>query len=771
MSNTPVEIDGALVSFDPLILKGDSGTAGAQGVAGPVGATTNLTMGTVTSVPSGQSASASLTGTAPNQVLNLVLPAGPTGAAGANGTGSVVSVAGRTGTVTLGVTDVSGAAALASPAFTGTPTSPTPTTGDSSTKVATTAFVAAGFLPKTRTIDFIGTCGGVADALQVGDAAITSGSHNLSAVTARWTSAHVGKPIVVGAAGASSADLVTTISAFTDSTHVTLTAAAGTTQTATGATWGTDNSAAMNTAITALQNGPGGTVDFGPGRFAFFTAIAHTDFGISNTPSVKFRGVMSGTQLFVCVGSGNRLFDIANLEACVFEDLTFVGTPLGNADAKNTIYLSSILKATIRNCNFYGLSTGALSGDGSKLAIIGHDAVDLKLERVGFHGCCGASGKTSSIVLGTNVLGFHAEDSVWVDWGYLDGFYHNKSITNALSYAWVHFDSARSGTDDTEQSAIRFVNCRMDEYALFGIFFNYNLSANSWRSLVVDGHQQNVSWSSGAAGVYAWGVTNVLVANSYFTYRTAAGLADAVNLGNCTIGTLRNNTMDQNATQVTAASSVGTVVIEDCVGFVNNSSATITRIYSGGPPQTSGLITPGHMGKLGASLPIDLATSFVTWASGQNSKTVFVSIPVPEDRLVGHLGMYFYGTGSGFTTSYVGLYSATGTQLGISADLSTPLGAASGHLAMALTSPVLVKGGYNQFVYAALLFKWSTTAPSPIAAVATIAGQGFDGILGNSAGPHRVTYENTTRTALPASWDPTNNNNALLQVPYITLEA
>lgn len=39
------------------------------------------------------------------------------------------------------VTALAGKAPLASPAFTGTPTAPTPTTGDSSTKLATTAFV------------------------------------------------------------------------------------------------------------------------------------------------------------------------------------------------------------------------------------------------------------------------------------------------------------------------------------------------------------------------------------------------------------------------------------------------------------------------------------------------------------------------------------------------------------------------------------------------------------------------------------------------------
>jgi hypothetical protein len=57
------------------------------------------------------------------------------------GAESVVSVAGKTGAVTLAVTDVSGAAPLSSPALTGTPTAPTMTATDNSTSIATTAFV------------------------------------------------------------------------------------------------------------------------------------------------------------------------------------------------------------------------------------------------------------------------------------------------------------------------------------------------------------------------------------------------------------------------------------------------------------------------------------------------------------------------------------------------------------------------------------------------------------------------------------------------------
>lgn len=59
------------------------------------------------------------------------------------GGSSVTSVAGKTGAVTLVVGDVSGAAPLASPTFTGTPAAPTASPGTNTTQVSTTAFVQA----------------------------------------------------------------------------------------------------------------------------------------------------------------------------------------------------------------------------------------------------------------------------------------------------------------------------------------------------------------------------------------------------------------------------------------------------------------------------------------------------------------------------------------------------------------------------------------------------------------------------------------------------
>jgi hypothetical protein len=68
----------------------------------------------------------------------------------------VTSVAGKTGAIILSTTDISGINAYAplnSPAFTGTPTAPTPASGDNDTAIATTAFVNSVPYRKNRIIN------------------------------------------------------------------------------------------------------------------------------------------------------------------------------------------------------------------------------------------------------------------------------------------------------------------------------------------------------------------------------------------------------------------------------------------------------------------------------------------------------------------------------------------------------------------------------------------------------------------------------------------
>lgn len=58
---------------------GPTGATGATGATGNDGATPTLTIGTVTTGDPGTEAAATITGTAPNFVLNLTIPQGPTG--------------------------------------------------------------------------------------------------------------------------------------------------------------------------------------------------------------------------------------------------------------------------------------------------------------------------------------------------------------------------------------------------------------------------------------------------------------------------------------------------------------------------------------------------------------------------------------------------------------------------------------------------------------------------------------------------------------------
>jgi hypothetical protein len=83
------------------------------------------------------------------------------------------------------------------------------------------------------------------------NAAMTSGSAVLTATGAGFASTDVGKTVVVVGAGAAGGPLVTTISAFTDASTITLGASASTSVTGQDATWGTDDTAALQAAINA----------------------------------------------------------------------------------------------------------------------------------------------------------------------------------------------------------------------------------------------------------------------------------------------------------------------------------------------------------------------------------------------------------------------------------------------------------------------------------------------------------------------------------------
>jgi hypothetical protein len=177
----------ATTAFVQAALSG--ATAGVSSFNTRTGAVT-LTTADITSAGGAPLSSPNLTGvpTAPTaaQTSNdtTVATTAYVRAALAAAPGGVSSFNSRTGAITLQGNDISaaGGALLVGPAFTGTPTAPTATTGNSSTQIATTAFVAAAIAAGGGVNSFNGRAGVV--TLNAADIISASGAVYRQADTA-----------------------------------------------------------------------------------------------------------------------------------------------------------------------------------------------------------------------------------------------------------------------------------------------------------------------------------------------------------------------------------------------------------------------------------------------------------------------------------------------------------------------------------------------------------------------------------------------------------
>lgn len=103
------------------------------------------------------------------------------------------------------------------------------------------------------------------NAVRVTDGAITSGTNQLSSVSANFTAADQGKRVDVLGAAASGGTLFATISSVSGGV-ATLSANASTTVSGTTVTYGTEDTTAFNNAHTAISAKGGGTLIIPPGR-------------------------------------------------------------------------------------------------------------------------------------------------------------------------------------------------------------------------------------------------------------------------------------------------------------------------------------------------------------------------------------------------------------------------------------------------------------------------------------------------------------------------
>jgi hypothetical protein len=135
----------------------------------------------------------------------------------------------------------------------------------------------------------------VGDGKQATGGAMTSASAVLTTTAGTaFTAAHVGKEIRVPGAGAAGAELVTTISAYTSATQVTLTVAASTTVASKTITWGTNDTVAIATAAAAATALGSTTLVFNhgvTGKYMVDSTLSLSGFTLVGDGSPSFLGV------------------------------------------------------------------------------------------------------------------------------------------------------------------------------------------------------------------------------------------------------------------------------------------------------------------------------------------------------------------------------------------------------------------------------------------------------------------------------------------------
>lgn len=103
---------------------GPEGPRGQTGETGPTGATPSFSVGTVSTLQPGESATASVTGTDENPVLNLGIPQGLRGEQGPTGQTGQTGATGATPNITIGTVGTLSPGSSATATITGTPENP-----------------------------------------------------------------------------------------------------------------------------------------------------------------------------------------------------------------------------------------------------------------------------------------------------------------------------------------------------------------------------------------------------------------------------------------------------------------------------------------------------------------------------------------------------------------------------------------------------------------------------------------------------------------------
>lgn len=420
------------------------------------------------------------------------------------------------------------------------------------------ALAATAVQPGDLAID-VRTYGALVDGVQVSvTASITSGAAALTATGATFTANDVGKLISVPGAGAASGPLITTILAFTDATHVTLAANAGTTLSSaanTKITYGTDDKDAVQDALTAAKDAYGGKVYFPAGICCLSDTVSETAAAVSFVGA----GQEASKIISFMTDADEYVFSITNSsyeQFVIFRDLTI---------------------ATVANCVTEGIYVEFTTNDATyfqsfprfgmkDVTMRGATVSSIGWASDGFEKCVTLKNVNRPVIEDVALVG---KRSSWIETGIDDTVFGFELI-------------ATGSTEAPVQPIFKNVHCEAMDTAVYG--------TGHWEGLVFDGlHAVHCKTAINLSN--STGYPYVLVVNCHFNcfrdiitltkffdvkianntiykwdFTSSSGLvaSKAIALDTCSRTTIVNNTFNNLTKDYGSNIQFDAVYLDDC---------------------------------------------------------------------------------------------------------------------------------------------------------------------------------------------------------------
>ena len=308
-----------------------------------------------------------------------------------------------------------------------------------------------------------------------------------------------------------------------------------------------DDGPAFQKAFDALHAAGGGKLLIPAGSYRILTPV-EKDFASIPGAKVTIQGVPSSKMPAPVTASGNQLaeglalasdiipatgvdkitFTIRNVDTFLIEHVGFSGTPDSETDAFITLNFINIGKATIRHCEFYGVSTFGFRADLGGGNIVRATRSELSIELTVFLGCTGNSGVYAALVENIEWKKFSISNSIFLDYG-LREFFSKTGLGAPLS--WVNLGNAAAPTPDSLRREVIVRDVFLDEGGWVGISalpYRY-IPFNTVPDLFyISGLKMNVS-NLGTSGHLFYYGRNLLIENSHYGWSHNANSAVDIN--------------------------------------------------------------------------------------------------------------------------------------------------------------------------------------------------------------------------------------------------